>query len=264
MNENRTFGLEVEFISSDLIKATVARRLTNITGIRVESQSYNHRVPQGLWKLVTDGSLSGGGLELVSPPLKGIEGMKQVEKIMNALSSLEGVKVDRTCGVHVHHDINEITLEGVKRIVGRYVKAEKAIDSLMPVSRRGKNNQYCKTLIQINDEEYTLRSIENAPSIEGIARVFGGRYVKLNLQSYVKYGTIEFRQHAGTVEFEKIKNWILLTQKMVDVGSSKKLKYAPAGYEKLSNLVKMFNLNEDEESKEIKKFYTARAKALAV
>lgn len=263
MNNERTFGLEVEFISKEANKIEIARVLSRMTGIKVEAQMYNHNVQRGLWKIITDGSLSGGGLELVSPPIKGKEGMAEVEKIMNALNVIPGVKVDRTCGVHVHHDINDMNVEGVKRIVGRYIKAEKAIDSLMPLSRRGDNNRYCRGLSGMS-QEHTLEMLESQKTIQGIAHMFGTRYVKLNLQSYIRYGTIEFRQHSGTIEFEKIKNWILLTQRMVEVGSAKRLKYAPAVYKKMSNIVKMFDLNETEETKSIKEFYTARAKALAV
>ena len=34
------------------------------------------------------------------------------------------------------------------------------------------------------------------------------RYYKVNLQSLSRYGTIEFRQHNGTIDAEKILNWV--------------------------------------------------------
>jgi hypothetical protein len=34
------------------------------------------------------------------------------------------------------------------------------------------------------------------------------KYYKLNLCSLNKYGTLEFRQHKGTLEFNEIQHWI--------------------------------------------------------
>ena len=49
-----------------------------------------------------------------------------------------------------------------------------------------------------------------------MARAFNSRYFKLNLQSYVKYGTVEFRHHSGTTTFSKVKNWILICARLVE------------------------------------------------
>ena len=41
------------------------------------------------------------------------------------------------------------------------------------------------------------------------------RYTKLNLQSYSRYGTCEFRGHQGTLDYTKIVAWVALTQNLV-------------------------------------------------
>jgi hypothetical protein len=41
------------------------------------------------------------------------------------------------------------------------------------------------------------------------------RYFKLNLQSFFRTGTVEFRNHAGTVNADKVINYIRLTGAMV-------------------------------------------------
>ena len=41
------------------------------------------------------------------------------------------------------------------------------------------------------------------------------RYCGLNFQSFYKYGTIEFRYGAPTLDFEKMFNWIIFTQRFV-------------------------------------------------
>ena len=41
------------------------------------------------------------------------------------------------------------------------------------------------------------------------------RYRKMNLQSFSKYGTVEIRQHQGTLNWLKIVNWMIFTQALV-------------------------------------------------
>lgn len=49
-----------------------------------------------------------------------------------------------------------------------------------------------------------------------MAQYFGSRYYKLNLQSFQRHGTVEFRQHGASTNFLKIKNWILICARLVE------------------------------------------------
>ena len=51
------------------------------------------------------------------------------------------------------------------------------------------------------------------------------------MQSYVRHNTIEFRQHSGTVEFEKIANWILFLHNLVEYSKTKKVLASEASFE---------------------------------
>ena len=42
------------------------------------------------------------------------------------------------------------------------------------------------------------------------------RYYKVNFCSYVAFGTLEFRQHSGTIEFEKMMNWVKITHMIIE------------------------------------------------
>ena len=64
----------------------------------------------------------------------------------------------------------------------------------MPEGRRGNTNTYCKNLTSVSN---IVNKVEASSTVTEMARVFGGRYYKLNLQSYLKYSTVEFRQHSG-------------------------------------------------------------------
>lgn len=274
METERTFGIELEFISKQYTAAAIAKNITELSGVRVESERYNHTVKRH-WKIVTDASLSsrgGYGLELVSPPLKGIEGMEEVEKVVKALNWHSNIEVNRTCGFHVHHDINEFSIEQIKRIFGIYIKSEKAIDKMMPESRRGNNNGYCKSLTGGFTQAEMISLVKIAENMSQMRDLFNTRYLKLNLQSYVKYGTIEFRQHSGTVEFDKIQNWILFTQRIVTVASQYKVKFefeekpVTSTIDYLTRVLYTYkdkNQAVVEEMTKVMKFYRVRAKAIA-
>lgn len=51
----------------------------------------------------------------------------------------------------------------------------------------------------------------------------GNRYKKVNLKSYFRHGTVEFRQHSGTIEYTKISNWVLFLHSLVAYNQKGKL-----------------------------------------
>ena len=54
------------------------------------------------------------------------------------------------------------------------------------------------------------RGIDNNLSkINSLSQFMGGRYNAVNLESYRKYGTAEFRQHGGSINADKVCNWVI-------------------------------------------------------
>ncbi len=262
-NEERTFGVEIEFKA--VLREEVAARM-NEKGVPTYVEHYNHST-RDHWKVITDSSC---GYELVSPILKGREGLRQLELACEALNEL-GAKVNRTCGLHVHHDINDYSVEDTKNLYATYIKFEKIIDSFLPNSRRGDNNRFCKSLTSVNyskTEQSVLESLQRTKTMDDIKSLFSTRYLKLNIQSYVKYGTIEFRQHSGTTEYEKIYNWIILTQQMVDNAMVRKVNFKYSDkWNTMSYFADVMNMTKakgaTDEVYNTLKWYRARAKQLA-
>lgn len=204
------FGVEIEMYNVNASR--VAAALT-LNGISCYVEGYNHAT-RDHWKIVGDGSVRGfGACELVSPILNGADGLAQIDQVCRVLSE-NNAKVNRSCGLHVHHDASDFRKDQLHKVVKVYQRVEKHVDSFMPESRRGNNNYYCHSVLS---------------SGEAIAREGVSRYYKLNLQSFFRHGTIEFRHHSGTVDVDKIKNWVLFTALVVDkargrVASSSALK----------------------------------------
>ena len=211
------FGVEIEFFGVNYREVIKQLRAN---GIQVaEFAGYTHAViPQ--WKITTDCSVTstgtglGKGLELVSPILYGDEGLDELEKVYTVLNECEA-EVNKSCGTHVHFDISDYTVEDMVSFLNLYYKEHTLIDYLVPSSRR--NNTYC-TQIKRRDIQEINTKFQNGTleGIKDIADILFTRYVTVNLNSYVKYGTIEFRQHGGTTEFEKIEAWIILMYQMLE------------------------------------------------
>lgn len=197
----RRFGVEFEAYNVSMF--TLCDALNN-AGITCRMEGYNHTTRRH-WKIVSDASLSGNQtFELVSPILQGEQGIEEMKTVCRVLNEC-GAKVNKTCGTHVHIDAQNMDLATWKRIYINYARLEKVIDDFMPVSRKKDNNMYCQGYTRLPNLE---TKINHARSLDEIYAFFGSRYYKINPKSYARHNTIEFRQHSGTVDFEKISNWV--------------------------------------------------------
>lgn len=202
---SRKFGVEIEM--TGITREQAVRALT-LVGINVQSEGYNHTT-RTHWKIVPDGSVH-DGFEVVSPVLEGEAGLEQLRAVVTALDDMGG-RVDRRCGYHVHFDAADLSVEHGRAIVLRYAAHEAEIDSFMPTSRRGNANTYCQSVRALARNDRFL----NAATLSELARAQGGRYFKVNLQSYHAHGTVEFRQHSGTLNAPKAVNWVRLLEAFV-------------------------------------------------
>ncbi|MDR1553056.1 MAG: amidoligase family protein [Prevotellaceae bacterium] len=208
-----TFGVEIECFNVDKERFI---SLATSKKIKIEAQRYNHDTQQ-VYKVVSDASIVGEkAIECVSPVLKGKKGLNSLKKVCDCLREA-GAKVNKSTGLHIHVGLDNIDFETYKNIFINYAMLEGAIDSFMSESRRGNNNRYCKSL-----ENYLFYSQNVTPqNHDDIMEAFhGDRYCKVNPCSYARHKTIEFRQHQGTTDFEKINNWLNFLMKLIDYSKS--------------------------------------------
>lgn len=121
----------------------------------------------------------------------------------------------------LHFNADDFNLTTWQNLILSYKHAETEIDKFMPASRRGNRNTYCRSLRAFSDED-----IRSAESIESLQRLFGSRYMKVNLEAYSRHRTVEFRQHSGTINFTKIENWVRFLGRLIIFASTSSL---PAG-----------------------------------
>jgi len=212
LNLGRQFGIEIEFngITRDAALAAVTA-----AGIACSFGSWTGtRRPESYWTLTTDGSVRStgtgcaSGLEFVSPILRDEDGYSQVIKVMDALASA-GATVDRSCGMHVHHDADGLSGEEIASVFEFYTNRQDAIDKLVSPSRRG-TRSYTGPF-----ESGELRNITDSFRSSRTAPEYAPRYRHVNAQAFRKHGTIEIRQHQGSVNGEKAVAWIKFGQAMI-------------------------------------------------
>jgi hypothetical protein len=210
-----TLGVEIECFGVD------KQRFINIVrekGVKIEDEGYNHDT-RGHYKIVTDSSIYGNNaIECVSPVLKGKKGLKSLQVVCEALDEVNA-QVNRSTGLHVHVGLRNITFEQYKNIFINYIYLEGVIDSFMAKSRRQNENSYCKSL-----RDTQIQRLLNCDSLESINILLcNDRYYKLNPTSYSRHNTLEFRQHQGTVNYQKITNWVNFIIKLVEWSKKNRL-----------------------------------------
>ncbi len=104
--------------------------------------------------------------------------------------------VNKTCGAHVHFDFRHVGVEEANLYGKRLARCVPALRLLLPHARR--TSEYCKE----NINNYAQAGTGNAHA----------RYAFINMFSYAKYKSIEIRGHSGTINADKILNWIKLCE----------------------------------------------------
>jgi hypothetical protein len=225
-NRERTFGVEIEcVINHDSSREQVWSRLEATCGVQVSD--YGHHVttrnPHGAWVMKTDGSIRGAegrciqdwqNLEIVSPILKGEEGLQELRNVVAELKTM--VTVNRSCGLHIHHgarDMTDIQMETLYRL---WEKNQDVVNYFTTPSRRA--NHYCEYLRSARPACYMTTARNRGWSFcDTVART-ENRYRALNFASMNVRGTLEFRQHHATLDIEKMVAWIIFTQACIEFG----------------------------------------------
>jgi hypothetical protein len=207
----RKFGIEIE---CEISESAAVAALNTISGLPTAARAngYHSTRDYSTWRVEYDSSVS-QGCEIVSPVLQGEDGFEQIRKVVKALSQAGG-GINRTCGLHVHVAASDLGGQWLKNIMSRYDANADAIDAFMPPSRRAtgySGRQYCGRITDgVNSSRFT-----RAQTVADVRACFGNRYVVLNLVPLTRLGTIEFRQHGGSLNADKIINWVGFCQQFV-------------------------------------------------
>ena len=225
-----TVGIEIEYygVSDRVIIEYCKRR-----GVNVVREGYNHST-RDYWKLVYDATQGTGGSgeagELVSPILKGKSGLTQMRKCLMGVNEA-GMLVNKDGGLHVHFGVRGYSIQTIKNIIVNYHGFQGLIDKMLNPYRR--NNTWAKPFSsrQIDGVKRanTMNDIFNA--ISGRTRGSwtqsdnrdNARYHVVNVFCYLKYGTLEFRQHASNIETDTTLMWVYFLHFLIEASKKKEL-----------------------------------------
>lgn len=225
-------GVEIEIVVPKGVSAT---QLTNSlvremrsSGIDVQAVGYTHNTTS-YWKITSDASINPEGVEVVSPILKGKRGLAELKKCIAAIRR-SGGSVNKSVGVHVHFGANGLQLEHFKNLLYNYAGFEPIINNTLYSSRR--NSRWAQLLSNISN---LTNKIDASMTFNQLVRnVFNadpddyrgyGRYYTVNLLSFNRHGTVEFRQLQGSVEEDTIIYWVYWLHFLIEVSKRKRLSF---------------------------------------
>ena len=198
---SRSYGVEIECI---------------MPNFNEESIYFNRKFLNKGWEYDWDGSLNYGGIEFKSPILSKASGFKEIKRMTDWLAR-RNARIDKSCGLHVHHNAHDLTKSDILRIVKSWEANQKQINKLLAPSRA--RNNWCLpwTKMEIRELEIEFEDdLEDYYDRE--------RYKAINIESLHTHGTIEIRQHEGTIDFEEIRSWIIFGQSFIENVAKKRKK----------------------------------------
>jgi hypothetical protein len=177
-----TFGIEIECL---IPRANAPACGGYHRGIQIPN------LPQG-WNAQQDSSIRSArygmvGVEVVSPVLKGLDGLQQIKMVLDWLQSI-GATVNRSTGLHIHVGFDRGNEQLTKKLVTVVANFEKAI--------------YASTGTKSRETGCYCRSVQNSADHRNGAISRVSRYHVLNVQT--NRPTVEFRAFAGTLSYVKI------------------------------------------------------------
>lgn len=236
-NRKMKFGVELE-VTTSYTNNYVANAIEAV-GVPVKAERYSS-CPEGeTWEVQPDASIT--GWEIVSPPINDFEAL---EKVTGALKKI-GCKGTKRTGLHVHHDISDLKGSQLKSFFALYGQYQKGLSLLLKKDRwdcRYAGRIYNQPMV----ENEMLKQDDEFYQMNAIQDLFRQKYRSITLNKYVKYGTVEFRGHHGSVDFKEIKLWIEVTHRMIEFALAHKVepKLVKNSVTRKENLIELLELLE--------------------
>ncbi len=174
------------------------------------------------------------GVELKSPAFPNCEeSLDEVRKVIELLNSKFDIVANESTGFHVHvgNERRGYPLDTLRKFVTLLAVFESQIEALHPPHRI--DNMYCESLFAMDftDPTEIIADIaRHSKTLRRLIREVQGdeeddKYVAYNFLNLLRgvlpekprhrLNTIEFRQHEGTFEAERVLAWIRFTTKLV-------------------------------------------------
>lgn len=190
--------------------------MDRLIGIEIETISllgvdFGERIESFLpkeWKLKIE-DYDSSILEIISPPLDYKKEYGEIVKVFSLLTVMESAGLlafNNDCGIHIHVDVYDLSLDNIKNVVYKYNLLEREFLSLVSPFR--KKSEWCCRHYLDNDFSNKTSVLEVANTIQKGHKCYG-----LNLYSYSKFKTLEFRLLESSPKLHKFNLFLNLIQK---------------------------------------------------
>ena len=260
----RRFGVEIEVgnertpediramirrISSKDVKATTGWQQTN-------DNSYWHVK----WDATcgTKGRGHDNGWEVASYIASGYRDITHIADVANHLRE-SGITINQNCGLHIHVEIQEFSVEQAAVLVARWIKLEPTIIQTVPLYRT--KSKYCRLLSRIGAKIINFKKHYEAKDFWQLIRPtnYGvhdntQKKVALNMVNYAatqkghqNRSTVELRLPEGSLYGSDIRNWCRCFLNFVELSKTAKMpdELIPAA-DPLEELMVFFGLEDAE------------------
>lgn len=161
-------------------------------GVEIELESVDPQTMCNGWNKVEDHSLKNYGAEFTTHPIKAKFLQVHLENLFS--SQRAPFTVSNRCSVHIHLNIRDLSSKQIKEFLKLYCLYERF---LYIVSGDRRLNNFCVPY-------YFNPYVVDRFITTGDFSIIKGRYAGLNMFSYEKFGTAEFRMHEGTTDVNQI------------------------------------------------------------
>lgn len=239
---NRLIGVEIEVVVPIIgtgdnrdVQNLLAEVLTN-QGIPALSRGYSHSPISSSYKLAVEhdtslhdesryAGLRWSKIEVKSAPMEWAELERILPPALDVIKYF-GARVNHSCGLHVHHHLPEVVDRPliVRNLQHLWWRFHKVMYGLVPPSRM--SNHYCHPPLPQDATHYD-NCFSHARLCGALARTH--RYCGLNLSNLAQRDrlTVEWRIHSGSTDYEKIRAWVLATQRWVEHAVMRNCHYRP-------------------------------------
>jgi hypothetical protein len=211
---NMTYGVEIEC------------GIDSAVNLRIGSYHYGAAVSAlpdfdgRSWKAESDGSLSFTDrrpVEFVSPILKGAEGLDNIRAACAQIKAWGG-KTNRTCGLHIHVGVGDISIDALRRLYRLVGRFEDALYAVTGTPER-RSSHYCQPIKTQNNRDMNWQTLADKSDIRyaSQARDLRDRYRILNIVNMIngRQDTVEFRVFSGSLNPAKISAWVQVCLSLV-------------------------------------------------
>jgi len=221
------FGVELESCG---LSIKTLNDIIAVNGRRLIDNSHTHNGGtyfDGItWQSMADGSIKNmddtrtkarwnnkGTHEVVSPVLKGNKGMKAVEEVVKAMTRA-GAKVNRSCGLHVTYDCSN----------SRWTRmgANKKMNTLEEIADT--YNWFGEVICSMLAPSRRFSSYAPIQSFNNMQNRGFPKYTAINMGKFARHGVIEFRQHQGTLNAKKLREWVNFCHRIICVAVNEEFK----------------------------------------